>query len=100
MKNKEQYRLPNGKYTTNVRRMISEWKDVYEPICDEFNIKVIGYDPNVLFKSEGGASFDLPVEFCIKLRDMIITKNENTSQLRRADNMIQHLKDVIDGAVT
>lgn len=92
---KEQYRLPDGKYTTNVKRLAREWEDIYKPICDEFELSVIGFDPSIVFK-KGSASFDLPVSFCIQLKDMIEAKNECQLDLDSAMNKIEEMRKVVE----
>jgi len=96
--NKEQYRLPDGNYTTNAKRSSREWKDIYQPICDEFDLGIIGFDPSILFKKDN-VSFDLPVSFCVHLRDLILAKDEYKKNTEAFQNKIQTLKNMIDETI-
>ena len=91
---KESYMLPDGEYTTNATKMAREWEDVYQPICDEFELDVIGFNPDILFK-KGSKSFNLPVSFCIQLKDMIKAKNEYLIDLDSAMNRIEEIQYLI-----
>jgi hypothetical protein len=68
---KTTWKLPNGEYTSNVKKMIKAWKDIYEPICRVTGSSVIGYDPGILFKGDIGGTFDLPVSFAQKITELI-----------------------------
>ena len=68
MKNKKTWRLPNGEETSNVKKMVKAWKDIYEPICKVTGASVVGYDPGILFRAP---TFDLPTPIAAKISEMI-----------------------------
>ena len=66
----EEFRMPDGTWTSDAVKMGRAWKKIYKPICKELGVKVIGYDPGILF-SCGNQSFNLPVSIAIKLNELI-----------------------------
>ena len=74
----KEWKLPNGEYTSNAKKMSKAWKDIYKPICRVTGSVVIGYNPGIsypgiLFKSDygKGCSFDLPLSIAQKISEMI-----------------------------
>ena len=53
MKMKEQYRLPNGKYTFSAKVYIREWKKIRTRLYNEFGFIVTAYDPGFYGYIEG-----------------------------------------------
>lgn len=76
MKAKEKYRMPNGEWVDNPIKMCRAWNRITEPICKELGVKVIGYDPNILFSYGKYASFNLPIDVAIKIAQLIKNKNK------------------------
>ena len=73
-KNKKEFRMPDGTYTSSAIKMSRAWKRIYKPICDEFGVRVIGFDPNICF-SYGSHSFDLPTDIARKITNLINRKD-------------------------
>jgi hypothetical protein len=90
------YSLPlgNGKQTTSVKKHIGSWENVYKPICDMFNCKCIGYDPDISFVcNDTNITFTLPVIIAKKISDNLIKKDcENCESLSDANCEIMDLK--------
>ena len=63
IKRKEVYRLPDIEYKTtiSVRKYISSWKMVGAPIAEQFNCRLVSWDPDFLFAHRNGHSFTLPL---------------------------------------
>jgi hypothetical protein len=69
------YTLPNGKYTSDVKKYIKAWRAVTRGLEARLpECMVLGFDPSVQMTSKGyrrGGSFDLPmyvVNQILKLR--------------------------------
>lgn len=77
--NKE-YRMPDGTWSKDALKMSRAWARIYKPICKEFNVTTIGYDPGIRF-SYGSSSFDLPTDVAIKVRDLIIENKRMDREL-------------------
>jgi hypothetical protein len=71
---KKEFRMPDGKWTSDAKKMSRAWERIYKPICKELGMGVIGYDPGVLFKY-GNCSFDIPIDLAIKIRNLIKERN-------------------------
>jgi len=67
---KETYRMPDGKRTTNATKMCRAWKRIYNPICKKLDLKVIGFDPGILF-STGNSCINMPTSVAIKICNLI-----------------------------
>ena len=65
--------MPNGKETTSCDKYVKAWRDFYSPICDAFNMEIIGFDPGVLFKN-GNTTIDLPNWFITQLNEVLKCK--------------------------
>jgi len=63
---KQEWRLPDGTYTTNAKKMCKVWENLYKPFCEAFDCRVIGFDPDILF-GYGNKSFDMPISVVQKI---------------------------------
>lgn len=93
MKNK--WKLPNGEYTSDAKKMSKAWKDIYEPICKATGSTVIGFDPSILFKHGSYKSFDLPTDVAIRFSDMIKALKLVVKQQRAGYDTIEICKKAI-----
>lgn len=66
--------MPDGKYTKDAVKMSRAWKKIYRPIEKEFGLKIIGYDPGILFK-DNNWSFQVSTAFAIQLCNLIKLAN-------------------------
>ena len=46
---KTYYKLPNGKSTINIKRMIASWRKLGKTIAKTTNSRLSGFDPDFLF---------------------------------------------------
>ena len=65
--------MPNGECTTDPTKMSKAWSRIYRPICKEFGIDVIAFDPYIRFsvRSASVHTFDLPVDIAYKIKHLI-----------------------------
>jgi hypothetical protein len=59
-----QYRTPDGKMTSSVKRYVSEWNAIKEPLEAALDLRTIGFDPGFLMTANGEqycSSVDIPV---------------------------------------
>lgn len=73
MKTKIDYRLPLGGATTNVKRYIKAWRDIYVPFLEATGAEMIGFDPGFLISFKG-RSIDLPIGFVVKINELLQKK--------------------------
>jgi hypothetical protein len=56
--------LPDGSYTNNVDKYISEWRKLAKPIEDATGMKLSAFDPDLQFRvKEYNQTISLPVWF-------------------------------------
>lgn len=73
---REQYRLPSGKYTVDVKRYCREWKALARPIEEAAGVRLHAFDPGLQFACPrgeytapfGGTVFQVPVSVAIRLK--------------------------------
>jgi hypothetical protein len=65
------FRMPDGTITQDVKKMTQAWEKIYKPICKEMKMKVIDFDPGILF-NYGNDTVNIPTELAIKIRDLIL----------------------------
>lgn len=54
--------MPNGKTTNSLSVYVAEWKKISQPLCDKYDLKVIGFDPGLLVCDvKSGASVHIPL---------------------------------------
>ena len=58
----EEYRLPNGKTTKSVNKMIKAWRDLAKPIEEATGATVRGFDPGISFNFDYHC-IQLPIGF-------------------------------------
>jgi len=46
---KELRRLPDGKTTQSLAIYLKKWKAIYQPIEEAYGLRLIGFDPGLLF---------------------------------------------------
>lgn len=63
IKRKEVYRLPTLEYstTTSIRKYIFSWRAMGFSIAEQFNCRLVGWDPDFLLAHHNGHSFTLPL---------------------------------------
>lgn len=81
MKTKEKFRLPDGEWTTSAKKMSTEWASIYKPICKHFGVRIIGYNPKILFVDRHNSTFDIPVDIAIGIKDLIENATYEEKQL-------------------
>lgn len=64
------FRLPSGKYTTSVRRYVSAWKRLNEPLEKLFGRRCYAFDPDLAFEG----AFTIPVTCAIKVWELCVGK--------------------------
>jgi hypothetical protein len=79
------WNLPDGKSTADVSEYADAWVNLYKPLEDALNLKVIGFDPLVMFQ---GANFEgplvqMPVWMVQRIR-ALIEENKNLKNLEES----------------
>jgi len=46
---------------------IRQWRSIYKPLEKAYGLKVIGYDPSILFKVSEYKCVDMPTDLAIKI---------------------------------
>jgi hypothetical protein len=67
----EEFRMPDGTWTTDINEYIVAWDAISKPIETAFGIQVWGFDPGIAFKDTAGNSFTMPSWFAIKLTKLL-----------------------------
>lgn len=75
---KDEYRLPNGEWTTNPEKMAREWGKIYKPIEKALHLTATGFDPTISFREKGAwyNSFQMPTEVAIRIKNLIQENKE------------------------
>lgn len=67
MSNKRLRRLPGGGYTTSATRYLREWGKLARAAEKVLGAKAQQFDPDFVFRTERGESFNLPTSIVKKL---------------------------------
>lgn len=71
MAKQEWRRLPDGTATKSAKMYVKEWYALMDPICKLMNWTVWGFDPTINFRTGGGGSYEIPIDFARKVCGLI-----------------------------
>lgn len=61
------YRTPDNKYT-DADTAMKAWEKLYKPLCEEYGLRIVGFDPDLLFEdTERGLTLQIPTWFAKRL---------------------------------
>ena len=76
MKNKRNFgKSPFTGNVVSLHTYLRHWRSLYKPIAKEYNLHIIGYDPNIQFKE-----VSIPVSLAIKMCNILKEKNKKVKE--------------------